>query len=205
MMAQNALLIFGCGGHARSVADVALASGFAKLLFVDPNARPGEICLGFPVQAAMPDGLTAEWAYFSAAGDNLRRQQQIDQLRQSGLPLATLIAPTATIGVGATIAEGTIVAHHAHVGPLARIGSGVVLNTGSVVEHDCVIGDFTHVSVNATVAGKTSIGKHVFLGAGSTVIDGIEIADNITIGAGGVAIASFREAGTYVGVPCRLV
>lgn len=199
------LLILGFGGHARSVADVALAAGIAEILFVDPNARKGEDFLGHAVVSEYARNLPEGWACMPAAGDNLRRQRQVRDASERGWAIATLIAPDASIGAGAMLAEGTLVARHAHVGPLARIGKGVIINTGAAVEHDCVVGDFVHVSVNATLAGRSRLNDFVFLGAGGTVIDGVEVGRNITIGAGGVVIESLEVPGTYVGVPARLL
>jgi len=202
---RQGLLILGFGGHARSVADVALAAGFQSLLFIDENARPGEHFLNHPAQREFGGELPKEWSCIAAAGDNRRRAAQIASVRSSGWPLATLIAPTATIGAGAKVAAGCFVAHHAHVGPMASVGAGTIVNTGAIVEHECVIGDYAHVSVNAVVAGRSRLGRHVFLGAGATVIDGVSVADDITIGAGGVVHASLERPGTYVGVPARLI
>jgi UDP-N-acetylbacillosamine N-acetyltransferase len=199
------LLILGCGGHARSVADVALAAGVGTLLFVDPNARPGEQCLGFPVLREFNEVLPQDWACMPAIGDNHRRQQQLVDIGRAGWLLATLIAPTATIGVGSRIGAGSFIAHHAHIGPMASVGMAAIINTGGVVEHESVIGDYTHVSVNSTVAGRSSLGKFVFLGTGATVIDGVAVGDGITIGAGAVVIAAISEPGTYVGVPARRI
>ena len=86
----------------------------------------------------------------SPAGDNRKRQLQTEHIQARGWPLATIVSPTATVGIGAAIAAGTFIGHHCHVGPMARIGQSCILNTGCIVEHDCVVGDFTHVSVNAT-------------------------------------------------------
>jgi acetyltransferase-like isoleucine patch superfamily enzyme len=66
-----------------------------------------------------------------------------------------------------------------------------------------LIGDFTHVSVNATVAGRSRIGRFGMVGAGATIIDGVEIVDHVTIGAGAVVIRSLRQPGVYVGIPVR--
>jgi sugar O-acyltransferase (sialic acid O-acetyltransferase NeuD family) len=200
------LVILGCGGHARSVADVALAAGFRRLVFIDENARLDEQLLGHPVRRELPRTLPDDWKWIAAAGDNRARQHQIESAGEREWPaasLATLIAPTATIGAGACIGGGTFIAHHAHVGPLANVGTGVIVNTSALVEHDCVVADYAHVSVNATVAGRSRIGARCFICAGSTVIDGISIGDDITLGAGAVAIASLEAAGTYVGQPAR--
>lgn len=199
------LLILGFGGHARSIADVALASGIESLLFVDSNAREGENFLGHPVLREFTGDLPADWHCIPAAGDNRRRWAQVEAISKTGWPLATLIAPTASIGAGAQVGAGSFIAHHAHIGPLATVGQGTIINTGAVVEHDCKVGDFVHVSVNATLAGRSRLGDFVFLCTGATVIDGVAVGRDITIGAGGVVIESLEMPGTYVGVPVRRV
>lgn len=205
MHSSGGLVIFGFGGHARSIADVALAAGYEKLLFIDENARNGEHFLGHPVQRERPATISSAWSCIPAAGDNRRREAQLAVIREAGWPIATLVAPTATIGAGSSVAAGCFIAHHAHVGPMVRIGTGVILNTGAVVEHDCIVGEFTHISVNSTVAGRSHIGRLVFVGAGATVIDGVAIGDEITIGAGGVVVKPLYEPGIYVGVPARRI
>jgi UDP-N-acetylbacillosamine N-acetyltransferase len=203
MNTYKGLLILGFGGHARSIADVALAVGITELLFVDANAREGEDFLGHRVVREYAGKLPESWACLPAVGDNEWRQKQFANALESGWPLATLIAPGATLGAGATIGEGSFVARHAHVGPMARVGKGAIINTGAAIEHDCVVSDFVHVSVNATLAGRSRLGDFVFLGAGGTVIDSVEVGSHITIGAGGVVVDSITSPGTYVGVPAR--
>jgi len=198
------LALLGCGGHARSVADVALTAGFETLLFVDENANPGESILGFPVQFLMP-GPSEGWDYMPCAGDNRRRLAQIRQLGAADLPLATVISPRATIGTRATLDSGCFVGHQAHVGPLASIGTGCIINTGAVVEHECVIGECSHIAVRACIAGRSRLGDCVFLGAGAVVIDSISVASNVFIGAGGVVVAAIDSPGVYVGVPVRRI
>lgn len=167
-------------------------------MFIDANAREGENFAGFPVLTHVPQNLGQEWYVLSAAGDNaIRERQCADQ----PFPLATLVAPTASIGVETTVGQGTLVAHHAYIGPVAQVGIGVILNTGCIVEHDCSIGDFTHVSVHATVAGRSRVGRRCMIGAGATVIDGISICDDVVIGAGAVVVDDVVESGTYIGVP----
>lgn len=198
------LLILGFGGHARSVADIALACGIQQLRFVDFNARPGESFLNFPVLNAWQTPLPEDWQVFPAAGDNVRRHQQCEETLRQGWPLAILVAPTATRGVGSHIAPGTLLAHHAHVGPMASIGMGCIINTSAIVEHEATIGNCSHISIGARVAGRSKIGSGVFIGAGATVIDGIHVADNVTLGAGGCAVHHLNQGGVYIGVPAKL-
>lgn len=199
------LIILGFGGHARSIADVALANGVTALLFVDANARDGEQFLGFEVQREYRGVVPEGWACMPAAGENRRRQAQVQAISRAGWPLATLISKTATIGAGAVVSDGCFVAHHAHVGPMSRIGTGCILNTGAIVDHDSTVGDYVHISVNTTVAGNCRVGDFVFLGAGATLIDGGVIANDVTVGVGGAVIAPIDQPGTYVGVPVRRI
>jgi sugar O-acyltransferase (sialic acid O-acetyltransferase NeuD family) len=208
MNRREGLLILGCGGHARSVADVALAIGYRRLLFIDDNARPGEQILGHPVQCELPRALPDSWGWIAAAGDNRVRQEQSEAIGEGPWPadaMASVIAPSATIGAGAILGAGAFVGHHAHIGPMARLGTGVIVNTSAIVEHDCMIADYAHVSVHATVAGKSRVGCRTFICTGSTVIDGICIGDDIILGAGAVAVVSLDRAATYVGVPARML
>lgn len=197
------LLVFGFGGHARSVGDIALATGIGQLCFVDANAKEGESFLRFPVLKEWNQELPTGWQAFSAIGDALRRQQYCERIGAQGWPLATLIAPTATIGAGVEIGQGSLIAHHSHLGPMVTVGGGCIINTAAVVEHECLIGDFTHVSVNAAVAGRCVVGRNVMIGAGAVVKDGVEITDNVIVGAGAVVCRNIEQPGVYVGVPAR--
>lgn len=203
MYSGEGLVLFGFGGHARSVADVAIACGCRSLMFIDENARDGETFLGHPVLRALPGPFPSGWKCLAASGDNRTRARQIAFILDEGLPLATLVSPMATIGAGSSIGPGSFVAHHAHVGPLSKVGKGAIVNTGGVIEHDCIVGDFVHVSVNSTLAGRSRLGDFVFLGTGATVIDNVGVAKEIVVGAGAVVIESLEESGTYVGVPAR--
>jgi UDP-N-acetylbacillosamine N-acetyltransferase len=199
------LVILGFGGHARSIADIAVTLGIKELIFVDETAAPNEDLWGFPVQTAFEGNLPNGWQALAASGDNQIRQAQVAAILDRSWPLATLISPTATIGRQADISAGCFVGHQAHVGPLSSIGTACIINTGAVVDHECRIGNYTHVSVNSSVAGRCRLGSFVFLGTGAVVIDNVCIADTITVGAGSVVVESLAEPGTYVGAPARSI
>lgn len=196
------LFILGFGGHARSVADVAVAIGWNRVIFVDNNAGEDEYFSSFLAIPTLPYPHDPEWQFFPAAGDNLRRRSQMEDIPGR---LTTLISPSAQLGLEAKLKEGTLVAHGAHVGPDAKIGRGVILNTHSIIEHEAQVGDFTHISVNAVVAGRSKIGSNVFLGAGAVVIDSVTVCSDVVIGAGAIVTDSIDEPGVYVGAPARRV
>jgi len=197
------LVILGFGGHARSIADVALHLGIAQLRFVDANARAGETFAGFPAGTEMPEPLPRGWMVFPAAGDNLRRFAQFEEIMGRGWPTMALISETAHVGHGASVEPGSFVASQAHLGPMASIGRATIINTLAVIEHECSIGSYSHIAVNATIAGRSRVGDHVFVGAGATVIDGLQVADRVVVGAGATVITDIVEPGTYIGCPAR--
>ena len=199
------ILFYGFGGHARSIADVALSSGIESLIFVDDNAQPGESFAGFPVRKTLPNSLAPNWIAFPASGNGVKRSQQLEDIRNRGWSTGNIIAHTATVGVNSRISQGCFLGNHTHIGPNTLIGDGCIINTGAIVEHDCIIGNYSHLAVNCTIAGKSAIGCNCFIGAGSTIIDGICVGDDITLGAGGVIARDTLHSGIYVGIPARLL
>jgi len=195
------LIILGFGGHARSVAEVALSAGYEALVFIDENAAFGETFLDFPVLSTTTPTKTG--SYFPAAGDNYRREQQIAEVRRMQWPLVTLVSPHSTQGRGLQQGQACLFGHHSHVGSMVNMGTACIINTGAIVEHQSKLGDFCHVSINATLAGQVVIGSRVFIGAGATIKQGICIADDVIIGAGATVVNDIREPGVYVGVPAR--
>lgn len=201
--AMLTLVLLGCGGHSRSVADVALISGYKNLYFLDEHADENETILGYQVLSILPQHiLNSSYHSIVAIGDNHKRSRLYSEtlFHES---LTTLISPRAYIGRGSQIGKGSFVAHDVHVGPLASIGVNCIINTHCLIEHEAQVGSHCHVSVNSTLAGRTKIGDFIMIGAGATVIDGVQICDNVIVGAGAVVTKDISEPGIYVGVPAK--
>lgn len=202
-MSYDGIAILGFGGHSRSVADVALELGIRNLCFVDENAVTGEVFAGFPSVKQLELPLPDRWAVFPALGDNAKRRLQVEFATDRNLPLATLVAKSSYIGCRAVVEKATFVGNNASLGPAVHLGVGCIINTSAVVDHESIIGDYTHVSVNATVAGRCRIGHNVTIGAGAVVIDGISITNDVIVGAGAVVVKDINEPGIYIGVPAK--
>jgi serine O-acetyltransferase len=99
--------------------------------------------------------------------------------------------------------------------PGAKIGRRVFIDHGMGV----VIGETTEIGddvliYKGVVLGGTSlekkkrhptIGNHVVLGTGATVLGPVSIGDSVRVGAGSVVIDSVPPGSTVVGVPGRVV
>ena len=201
-MSNIQLLIMGCGGHARSVADVAVSCGFQDFIFVDANAKLDEYSCGFKVLSSVEGSF---WSCLLGSGDNTYREQQWQEATERKWTIRTLISPHASRGIGSILGEGTVVLHHVHIGPMSELGKGCIINTGAIIEHDCKIGDFSHVSINAALAGNVVLGSHTMIGAGAVIKNNVHIGDNVMIGAGATVVNHIEEPGVYVGTPARLL
>lgn len=192
------LAVYGCGGHARSLADVALSNGHSNLIFVDEKANINETLFGFDV---LKQWKIEQDAYvILALGDNLKRADLFQKLVDSEC-IVPIVAEDVHWGRNARLETGVFVGRGVHLGPNAFIGANTIINTHCVVEHDCKIGRHCHISVNSTVAGSCRIGDFVMIGVGATVIDGVSICSHVMIGAGAVVVNDITEPGVYVGVP----
>lgn len=203
-MTPAGLVILGFGGHARSVADVALRAGIHQIEFVDEGAKLGESFAGFAARPDWPEVLPG-WYAFPASGQAQRRKDLVSAAEAHGFEVCSLLSPSAYVGLEACVDKGAFVAHGAHVGPAATIGKGAIVNTAAVVDHETLIGEYSHIAINATLAGRCVVGRGVMIGAGATVIDNIRICEGAMIGAGAVVVRDIVEPGTYMGTPARRV
>lgn len=201
---NNRVIVFGCGGHARSIANVLYEMNQnMDILFVDGNAEAGEVIFGYRVVSAYQ--LKSDDRYIIAIGDNEKRKRTYSYFQVGKIgKCISIISPSARIGINADVGKGSFIAPDAYVGPQARIGDNTIINTGSIVEHETVVGDHTHIAPHATICGRVKIGNNVFCGAGCVIIDKINICDNVIIGAGAVVTGDIIYPGTYVGIPAKI-
>lgn len=201
---METLIIYGCGGHARSVAASVMTDW--NIIFIDSAAKKNEKIFGFDVLTSL-DGIHGiENCYFHiAVGDCSIRKNKFEEWKKCGFRFPVLLSKTAIICPEAVIGCGTFIAEGGYVGPYAVIGENAIVNTHAVIEHDSSVQAHSHISINSTVAGYTHIGSSVFLGAGATVIDRLKICNSVIVGAGAVVCNDIVTPGTYVGIPAKKI
>jgi sugar O-acyltransferase (sialic acid O-acetyltransferase NeuD family) len=203
---KRSLLVLGCGGHGRVVADAAFECGYDEVAFLDdaePTCHPhGARVLG-PF-AAMAD-FAADWpAAIAAVGNSDLRLKLFQDLRQLGFETPNIIHASAVVSRGALFGNGVFVAAGAIINTDARIGDAVIVNTGARIDHDCVIGAGSHIAPGATLSGSVVVGKRTWLGTGCSVRQGIKIGEAVMVGVGAAVISDLADSQTYVGVPARV-
>ena len=199
------LIIIGASGHGKVVADIALKlNRYEEILFLDDNEEIKK-CMQLRVVGKVKDvyNYINESDIFVAIGNSIVRENFMEDLKEKGANIPTLIHPNAIIGTGVTIGIGTVVMPGAIINPDSTIGEGCIINTSASVDHDCEIENYVHVSVDAHLAGTVKISEHTWIGIGATVKNNVSIGANIMIGAGAVVVKDLTESGTYIGIPAQ--
>lgn len=201
MSQTEQVILYGCGGHSRSVADILLdTSPAVSIVFVDENAQEGERIFGFPV---VPTYELGTHKYFFAIGDNNKRKDIFVRLGSDHL--ISIPSSRAYISRCASIGTGCFVGNFCHIGPEACIGVNTIINTAAIIEHEVTIGSHSHIGPNAVVAGRSKIEDLVFVGTGASIGNYLSICSNVIIGAGATVVRDITEPGTYVGTPARRI
>lgn len=198
-MTTGRLDLLGSGGHAKVVADVAARAGFSPIVVWGEAGADGH---QFPsaVELRPAAALDPETPVLLAFGDLEARRSQRERFPHATPPL---VDPTAVIGHGVRIGEGTVVMAGCVVNPNATVGRDVILNTGCVIEHDCVVGDNVHISPSACLTGAARVGDGAHVGAGAVVLPGVRVGEGAVVGAGAVVTRNVAAGLTVAGVPAR--
>jgi acetyltransferase EpsM len=203
------LILWGAGGHAAVVLDIASAMGcFDPVAFVD-DGLPDCTSLHAPllgssrVLLSLPQEMDCE--FLVSIGDNQARARCFEAGLRAGRLPATLVHPSAVISPLAIIGRGSVVMARAVINARAVIGQNCIVNTGAVVEHDCLVDDHVHIGPGALLGGGVKIQTYASMGLGSIALPKAVIGHSAVIGAGGVVLDAVPASATAVGVPARLV
>lgn len=197
------LLIYGAGGHGRSLAEMILLLNADELAgFVDDGYKEGEQVLGIPILGRREDlkeifgrGITLAVNGVGGIGNPVIRLEVFSLLNEIGFYCPRVIHPTAFLEQTAQLSDGVQIFPFAYVGSQAKIGFGSIINTGAIVSHDCILGEMSNLSPGATLAGNVQIGDGALIGMRATINLGVNIGRNARIGNGATIKADVPENG----------
>jgi len=209
---RHRIVIWGAGGHAKVLADLARVCGHEVVGHVDLDpARVGEqaepggarvLCTEPEFKRWLGDPRRNFDALVVAIGNNQTRLAAVNAYKNV-IELPVLVHPSASVSASCTLGAGSVVLANVVVNATACIGVAAILNSGCVVEHDCILGDGVHISPNATLAGGVHVGSLSWVGAGATVIETVRIGERVIVGAGTVVLRDVASGLTVVGCPAR--
>lgn len=201
---ETALIIYGGGGHGKSLIDLVQVLGQYKIVgIVDDGLPKGEAVMGMPVlgggREALPE-LYAQGVHLAVnavggIGDINSRVEVFARLARAGFTCPAVIHPTAFVEPSAKLSPGVQVLPHAYVGSEATLGFGVIANTGATVSHDCVLGNYANVAPGAMLAGAVEIGERTLIGMGATINLNVKVGVGARIGNGATVKSDVPEGG----------
>lgn len=188
----DAVLIYGGGGHGKSLIELIRAAHLFPIAGIIDDAKPiGSAILKIPVvgrknhlASLYQKGFRLAINAVGGIGDITTRIQVFEVLHTIGFRCPTVIHPSAFIEESAVYADGAQIFPHAYIGSDARIGYGVIVNTGAIVSHDCVVEDYVNLSPGAILAGEVTVGAKTLIGMGVTVNLRVHIGEHCRIGNG---------------------
>lgn len=200
------LIIIGAGGHAVSVANVALSMGYEVRYFVDKN-RAGSTFLDREVIADLDAlGHLDHYAFAIAIGDNASRERVKKELTvRYSLAFPALIHASAVISSFSNVGAGTVVMPLAVVGPNTHIGEFCIVNTRASIDHDCHMGPFSSLAPGVTTGGTVSIGERSAISIAAVVKHGVTIGHDTVVGANSYLSADLGNKLLAYGTPAKIV
>lgn len=201
------LVVIGAGGHAVSVANVALSAGFEVRHFVDKE-RMGDALLGVGIIGDISQlGDFSSFCFAIAVGDNAVRERILGDLiaRYPKIHFPSLIHSSATVASFTSIGEGTVVMPNAVIGPNSKVGKFCLINTQASIDHDCVMRDFSSLAPAAVTGGRVIVGMRSAICIGATVKHGLTIGDDCVVGASSYLNRDLPSNQVAYGVPARKV
>ncbi len=207
MHMQN-LIIVSAGSFGREVytwASQAIQHGAAWRLKGFLDSRPGildRFDYPLPILGA-PESYTPrpDDVFLCAVGDPRAKQQYSTPIERKGGRFATLIHPTALVGLHVEIGAGSIICPFTQLSCDIRLGRHVTFGTHSSAAHDSVIGDFSQISGACQINGRAMLETGVFLGSHATILPDARVGEWSHVGAHSVVLKRVDPYEKVFGVP----
>ena len=200
---ENRILIYGAGGHGRSLAALIRALVSYEIIgFLDDGYPVGEEVLGLPVLggaeklAELADrGVRMAVNGVGGIGDLQIRLTVDARLMAAGFFCPSVIHPTAFSEASARLADGVQVFPFAYLGTEVSVSYGCIINTGVIVSHNCTLARFVNLSPGATLAGGVTVAENALIGMRATVNLNVHIGRGARIGNGATVKADVPDSG----------
>ena len=157
---KGKIILIGGGGHCKSCIDVIEQEGKYQIAgIVDLPEKLHEKILGYEIIATDEDLplLAKQYSSFLLTIGQIRSADKrvllFHRLRELGARFPVIFSPLSYVSKHASVAEGTIVMHHALVNSGAAIGKNCIINTKVLIEHNAGVEDHCHIATGAVING----------------------------------------------------
>lgn len=204
------LVIFGAGGHAKSIIDIVERSGIGRIAGLLDGIKPAGIkvygyeILGDQSYLAQDASITG---VIVGIGDNWLRARAVESIRSVRIDcrFVSAVHPNASVAKGATIGDGSVIMAGAVVGSDAVVGEHSVLYTLSSLDHDSLTENFVSLAPHAATGGNVRIGSFGAIAIGARIVHSASIGEHTVIGAGATVLSDIDSYSIAYGTPARVV
>lgn len=196
------LIIVCAGGFGREVYYMAKSIGKWNIKgFIDDNSHALDgVNIALPIIGTIKDWMPSENEVFALGVSNPKTKEAIIKIMKTkGAMFETLIAPHSRIIETTTIGEGCIIS--GSVGDCVKIGNFVNV-MGSMIGQDSTIDDFSTTTGFTNIA-SAYIGKRVFLGSHSVILNGKKVGDDAFVCAGSIVFSNVKAGTKVFGNPAK--
>lgn len=209
------LLLFPFSGNAREAASVVEAINHQQktwhlLGFVDDDPKKHGLRFGaYSVLGGREQLAHNKEAFVLAVPGRpetfRQRQTLIASLEVEPERFATIIHPSASIGIGCTIGINTLLMANIVLTADVSVGQSVVILPNTVISHESTVGDYCLIGSNVSVSGNVTLGNNCYLGSGARVIQETKIGEKSLVGLGSVVIKHVPPGSVVAGNPARII
>ena len=200
---ENRLVIYGGGGHGRSLAAlIRLSEGYQIVGFLDDGLPKNAEIDGLPVLGGGDDladlaeqGIQQAVNGVGGVGDLPARLAVYDRLIKVGFYCPKVIHATAYLEEDVHLSDGVQVFPFAYIGVGVQVGYGCIINTGAIVSHDCILAAYVNLSPGATLAGGVTIGEAALIGMRATINLNVKVGKRARIGNGATVKSDVPDGG----------
>jgi sugar O-acyltransferase (sialic acid O-acetyltransferase NeuD family) len=206
------IILVGASGQAKVIVDILECAGEHQIVGIcDRDHSPGSDFMGYPVLGrdtelpviAQRNGVDGA---IIAIGDNWVRARLVERYSQEmpSLAFPTAVHPSAVLGRGVTVGEGTIVMAGVVINGPSQIGRHCAVCTSASMDHDSVMEDFSSLAPGVSLGGLVHVGEYSAIGTGAASRHRIHIGAHTVVGAGAAVVADLPDHVIALGVPARV-
>jgi len=199
---MKSIAIIGAGGHSKVIIDLIRELNEYNVVGIYDDTQTGYF-VGIKILGKISEIDKSIENYIIAIGNNNVRKDIYEKNKH--LNWCTLIHPKSIISKTATIEHGTVILAGVVIQTEVHIGKHCIINTNCNIDHECKINNYCSICPGVTICGQIYIDELSFIGANSTIIQGIRIGSNCVIGAGSVIIKNVDNNSKIVGNPGRTI